>query len=87
MATVELINCAGAWNITECTAELLIFKGIIGKLRPLVWKLSENLKTKSQELQFALTKEVFFSILPNNKLQSAHIFRITTKYLEKSMIL
>lgn len=87
MATAELINCAGAWNITEHTVERRIFKGIIGNLRPLLWKLSEYLKTKSKELQFALTKEVFVFILLNNKLKSAYIFQMTTKYLEKSTIL
>lgn len=56
------------------------------------WDLcSENFlktwKTKSWELQFALTKKVFVFILSHNKLKSAYIFQITTKYLEKPRIL
>lgn len=44
-------------------------------------------KTKSWELQLALTKEVFVFILSHNKFKSAYIFQITTKYLEKPRIL
>lgn len=56
------------------------------------WDLcSENFlkiwKTKSWELQFALTKEVFIFILSYNKLKSAYSFQITIKYLAKPRIL
>lgn len=55
----RIINFAGAWNITAHTAKQFVFKGILRNMRPLPWKLAQNLENKIMRVTFCVNQRGF----------------------------